>query len=281
MKSYYIKQVCGLFTALLVFIVSGCSSDEALKQYNVEEEFSEGMRKYQQGDYLEAIDNFKIVTLQFQGSRYADAAQFYMGECRFMREEYVLAAYEYEQLLKLMPHSPYCSKALFQQATSYYKLSPSSYLDQEYTRKAIDTYQAFLEYYPTDSLATIAEERIKELNTKLAKKEYENGIIYMKMKYYRSAAYYFDIILNKYHDTPYAEPALLKKAEALYHRKKYDEAEEALKKFLERYPMSTAIGEARKLAENIKAGIAAALEEAKKPKKIQQIEKEQGMQEGS
>lgn len=267
--------------ALIIGIFAGCSSDEALKEYNVEEEFNQGMKKFQEGDYLEAIDNFKIVTLQFQGSRYADVAQFYMGECRFRREEYVLAAYEYEQLLKLMPHSPYCSKALFQQATSYYKLSPSSYLDQEYTRKAIDTYQAFLEYYPTDSLATVAEERIKELNTKLAKKEYENGIIYMKMRYYRSAAYYFDIVLNKYHDTQYAEPALLKKAEALYYRKKYDEAEQTVKKFIEKYPTSSSIADAYKLMENIKVAEATAREEAKKPKKAHKIENEQGMKEGS
>ncbi len=264
----------------LAVILWGCSSEEATKYYDVEEEFQKGMQKFQDKDYLEAIDHFKIITLQFQASRYADAAQYYMGECRFLRGEYVLAAYEYGQLLKLMPNSNYASKALFQQATSYYKLSPSSHLDQEYTHKAIDTYQSFLEYYPTDSLASIAEERIRELNTKLAKKEYDNGIIYMKMEYYRAATYYFDVVLNKFHDTQYAEPALLKKVEALYYRKKYDEAEESLKKFFEKYPSSTLLSDAVKLKANIEAGKNAEAIEAKKPKRKEQLENEQQVSEG-
>lgn len=267
-------------TILFLFILGGamcwvgCSSEEVVKQYDAAEEFQTGMKKFENGDYLEAIDNFKIVTLQFQGSRYADAAQFYMGECRFMHEEYVLAAYEYNQLLKLMPTSPYASRAQFQEATSYYKLSPPSYLDQTYTYKAIDAYQAFLEYYPTDSLASVAEERIRELNLKLAKKEYDNAIIYMKMDYFRSAAYYCDVVLTKYHDTPYAEPALFKKAEALYYRKKYTEAEEAITKFIEKYPSSSLRTDALRLREEIQKGIAAAAEEAKKPKRVEQLEQE-------
>ena len=265
------KHLFLLWIIVAGVILNGCGSKEAVKQYDPAKEFQEGMKKFQKKDYIEAIDNFKVITLQFQGSQYADAAQYYMGECRFLRKEYILAAYEYEQLLKLMPNSPYCSKAQFQLATSYYKLSPPSHHDQNYTNKAIDAYQAFLEYFPTDSLVSVAEERIREMNTKLAKKDYDSGIIYMKMGYYRSAAYYFDIVLNKYHDTYYAEPALLKKAEALYNRKMYSEADETVRMFIEKYTSSSMLKDALSLQSKIKAGIAAALEESKKPKKTEHV----------
>jgi outer membrane protein assembly factor BamD len=217
---------------------------------------------------LEAIDAFKVITLQYQGSRFADAAQFYMGECRFLREEYVLAAYEYDLLIKNMPMSKYVLTARFKKGTCYNELSPRSYLDQEYTKKAIDAYQAFLEYHPNDSLAVQADARIRELTHKLAKKDFENGVIYMKMEYYKAAIYYFDLILDKYYETEYAEPAMFKKIQSLYFRRKYSDATKELDNFVKKYPASSFLADVPKLREDIKAGILVAAAEAKKLKKV-------------
>ena len=210
------------------------------------------MAKFREEDYLEAIEDFKVVTLQYQGSRVADDAQFYMAECRFKREEYVLASYEYDVLIRTMPTSEFISRSRYRKALCYYNLSPKSYLDQDYSKKAIDEFQSFLEYHPTDSLASEAEGHIAELNAKLAKKDYDNGITYMKMDYYRAAAYYFDLVIEKYHDTPFAEPAHLKKAEALFQRKKYQDANLELDRFFSRYPESALKSDAEKLRADIK-----------------------------
>jgi outer membrane protein assembly factor BamD len=246
--------ICSIFFALLA--LSGCGSKDTEKQLSAEERFTLGMKYFNKEDYLEAIEEFKVVALQFQTTKYADAAQFYLAECRFRREEYVLAAFEYDVLLRTMPSSSYASRARFQRATCFFDLSPKSYLDQIYTRKAIDEYQAFLEYFPTDSLVPVAEERISELNTKLAKKVYENGLTYMYMEYYKAATFYFDLVLEKYHDTPYAEPAQLKKAQALVDRKKYAEAKEEIEHFLSKYPASAMKADAEKLRAEIDKRIA-------------------------
>jgi outer membrane protein assembly factor BamD len=237
---------------LCVSFMIGCGTDEVTDQLSAEERFRLGMAKFKEGDYLDAIEDFKVITLQFQGSAFADDAQFYMAECRYMREEYILAAYEYEVLLRTMPTSQYVGRARYRRAMCYYNLSPNSYLDQEHTRKAIDEFQAFIEYHPTDTLVSDAEAKITELRTKLAKKEFENGVIYMKMEYYKAAAVYFDLILEKYHDTPYAEPALLKKVEALMSRKRFQEAAEEIEKFFKKYPQSSLLPEAERLREEVR-----------------------------
>ena len=240
-----------LQTAMIGLIASigfiGCSSEETIVQLSPEERFKLGMAKFREEDYLEAIEDFKIVTLQFQGTQYGDDAQFYMAECRYIRGEFVLAAYEYDMLLRTMPTSDFVSRARFRKATCYYDLSPESYRDQDYTRKAIDEYQGFLEYHPTDSLAPVAETRIHELNTKLARKDFENGAIYLKMQYNKAAIYYFDLVLEKYHDTPYAENAHLKKSEALTNRRKFTEARVELGKFFLKFPSTTLRQEAEAL----------------------------------
>lgn len=241
---------------MIALLAAGCGSDEAIKQLTAEEQFELGMKAFKDEDYLAAIDEFKVVSMQYQGSVVADSAQYYLAECRYLREEYILAAFEYDVLLRTMPSSIFVSRARFNRATCYYELSPKSTLDQEYSRKAVDEYQAFIEYHPTDTLVHVAEERIAELNTKLAKKDYESGMIYMYMEYYKAATFYFDLVLDKYHDTQYAEPALIKKAEALLNRKKFVEAKDAIDKFIAKYPASSMKEDAEKLRASIESKIA-------------------------
>lgn len=242
-----------------------CDSEETTQQISAERRFAAGMQKFQDEEYLDGIEDFKIVTLQFQGSAFADDAQFYMAESRFLREEFVLAAYEYDVLMRTMPTSEFVARSRYQKAMCYYNLSPESYRDQEYTRKAIDEFQAFLEYNPTDTLASDAEARIAELNVKLAKKEYENGIVYMKMEYFKSATVSFDFVLEKFHDTPYAEPALLRKAEVLLRRRRYQEARQEIDRFFDRYPASSFKSEAESLQREISARLSGSPQGDQKP----------------
>jgi outer membrane protein assembly factor BamD len=192
---------------------------------SVEKRFELGMKKFNDGDYAEAYDDFRVVTLQYQGSAFADEAQYQMGECRYKQGQYILAAYEYEVLIRTMPTSKFASKARYQRAMCYYQLSPPSHLDQQYTKQAIDEFQSFIEYNPTDTLVSGAEAKIAEMNNKLAKKEFESGMIYMRMEYYRAAAVYFETVLEKYYDTPYAEQAQLKK----YPKSSYEKEAEDLR----------------------------------------------------
>jgi outer membrane protein assembly factor BamD len=213
------------------------------------------MRLFNNGDYLDAIEEFRIITLQFQGSGVADGAQYYLAECRYMREEFILAAYEYDQLVRTMPSSPYVSKARYRKAMCYYRLSPPSFLDQMYTRKAIDEFQSYIEYTPTDSLVHDAEGKIMEMNSKLAEKDYNDGVIYTRMGYYRAAVVYFEDVIERFHDTPYAELAQLKKAAALSERNKQTDAMSELEIFYKKYPNSQHKGEADELLVKIKQRI--------------------------
>lgn len=246
------RHTFGIFLIVLTSIVlGGCSASEELQQLTAEERFKTAQERFKDGDYLEAIEEFKIVTLQFQGSGLADDAQFYVAECYFMREQYLLAAYEYEALIRTMTTSEFVSQSRYRKALCYYLSSPASYLDQENTRKAIDEFQTFIEYHPTDSLVPGAEAKIGELHAKLARKEFENGMIYMKMEYYRAAINSFEHVLEKYYDSPYAEQSQLKKAEALFYRNRPDEAQVELEKFFLKYPQSSMKAEAEQLQRSL------------------------------
>ena len=248
-----------------VLVLASCTAVKEVEQLSAEKRFAAAKALFDDRDYLQAYEEFRIVTLQYPGNTLANDAQFYMGECRYKREEYILAAYEYEVLVRTMSSSPLVPAARYARAMCYYKMSPSYMLDQNYTKQAIEEFQSFIEYHPTDSLVTVAEKKITELNTKLAKKEYENGVTYTHMEYYKSAAASFDHVLEKYHDSPFAEQAQLRKAEVQLMRNRVRDAKTEIDKFFLKYPNSSWKSDAERLRKEIATKLENTLPDAKTP----------------
>jgi len=236
-------------------LLSSCGSSNITQSLTADQRFDLGRTKYYDGDYLEAISDFEIVKLQFAGSSIADSSQYLLSGCRFKRDEFLLAAEEYQALRRNFPTSPLAQNAQFNIAMCYYDLSPRSALDQRYTIRAIDEFQSFIEYYPKNDLVHDAEIKIQELDTRLAKKEYESGQLYLKLEYYKAATFYFNSVVEKYHDSPYAEPALLGKIKSLVLRKKYEDAILDVEKFLEKYPQSQYKAEVEGLKQEIEGRV--------------------------
>jgi outer membrane protein assembly factor BamD len=242
-----------VFAGLITSFLSGCGSSESTAVISAEERFHHAMELFADEDYLAAINEFTIITLQHQGSAYADSAQFYLGECRFQRREFLVAATEYGYMHRSYPASPLSAEAQYKLALSYYELSPNSVLDQQYTRRAIDEFQTFVEYYPSNAHVASADSMIMELNTRLAKKAYETAELYEAMEYYKASTLSFDEVIEKYHDTQYAPIAYLGKARTLLARRKYQEAATTLQRFSERFPNSVLKSKADALKEKIDA----------------------------
>jgi outer membrane protein assembly factor BamD len=223
---------------VFAFVFWSCGGSQPQKMQNAEDRFNAGKKLYDSKNYFEAIAEFEVIRLQFPGSSIADQAQYYLGQSHFQQDEYLLAAEEYQQLKRNMPASPLVPAAQYNIGLCYYNLSPKSQLDQAYARRAIDEFQTFIEYYPKNDLVKDAEEKISELNGRLAKKLYDSAELYMKMGYYKAATLYYTSVVEKYHDTPYAEVSLLGKVRAMIARKKYQDAKPDLDKFFEKYPAS-------------------------------------------
>ena len=227
--------------ALSLFIIS-CSATEETASLSVEERFAKAKAAFDDENYLEAIEDFKAITVQSQGSEFGDDAQFYLAECRFNREEFILAAAEYDNLVRLMPASSFVNTARYKRAESYYQLSPKSQLDQKYTRYALDNFQTFVEFSTTDSLVTDATAKIQELTLKLSQKMFEGGKLYYRLEYYRAAISYFDKLIQDYHDSPFVDDGMLWKAKSMNERKDFDGAVQILNELTAKFP-STELSE--------------------------------------
>lgn len=244
MRNVLTVTALGLFS-LGVFLLPGCSSSKyTTENIDADDRFARGKQKFDKGDYLKAIEEFQLVALQFQGSGVADDAQFYLAESYYYRDEYILAASEYETLIRRMRSSEWVPQAQYKRAMCYYELSPRPPLEQSYTRKAVDSFQEFIEYNPTDSLVIEAEAKIRELNDKMALKKYDTGRLYMRLEYYKSAQIVFEALLEQYHDSDWADDAHVGLVEALIARRRYREAKDQIERFFVRFlnsPLKTKV----------------------------------------
>ncbi len=239
---------------LLMFIgVWRCSSSIDTTDFGPEEQLYHAISLYEDEDYEDALAEFQSLLLQYPGSIIVDDAQYYLGMTRYQRSEYIVAAYEFSKLIRNMPASEFVSKAQYMLAESYYQLSPNFNLDQVYTKKAIVELQAFIDFFPLNEKVSEAENKINELNEKLARKEYNIAVIYGKLEYYSATIKYLNNVIETYHDTPYAAMASYRKILLLMEREREDEAFAEMKKFLQLYPDDENYGEVEEMKNSLDA----------------------------
>lgn len=229
-----IRNISLLFIIFVVVLIS--CSDKKIDTRDPAELFSIALESFEDEDWIDAKAEFELIKLQFTASEYADDAQFYLGEVEFYQKQYIVAAYNYNALLRNYPGSEFTKISSYKAAECYYELSPPYDRDQQYTKKAIQAFQDFQYLYPSDSLSNIAEKRIEELRNKLAHREYFTGTLYMNMESPLAAEIYFDTVLRSYEDTEYYEPAYFGKIEALMKMKKYEEARGTINLYQKLFP---------------------------------------------
>lgn len=241
----------------IILFIWGCSSSLDTTNMTPEERLNYAIRLYNNEDYEDAINELQALILQYPGNAIIDDAQFYLAMTRYKRGEYILGAFEFSKLIRSMSASEFVPQSQFMLAECYYELSPNVNLDQTYTRKAIEEYQAFIDFFPLNEKVFEAEQKIKELNDKLAEKEYNAARIYEKMQYFNASIKYYDNVMELYHDTKYAPLALYYKIFVLDKRKLTDKALEEAARFLDKYPDHPNFREVQSFKNNLEKRLSA------------------------
>ena len=234
-----IQVIKYLFVILLIAIIGmGCSGRSPEPTWKAEEYFDYARELYDDEDYYDATNEFTIIILRYAGSSVADSAQYYLGLSHYNLEEYIISAAEFSKLIANMPQSPLVPDAQYMLGMSYYEMSPRAALDQEYTQKALRAFQIFLEDFPNHSRREDVDIKLLELREKLAQKEFLNADLYRKMYRLRSSLIYYDIVLERYYDTTWADDALIGKALVYLELEEWENARESLLIFKDKFPES-------------------------------------------
>lgn len=259
-----------LFLALFVF--ASCKNSDLIQRGDsLEVAFDKAMAFYEKEDYTEAAEAFETVVQIARGTEYGQDAQFYLAESYYNDGRYLLAASEYERFISLFPRVDRRQEAQFKEAYCYYKLSPRYKLDQEYTRTAIEKFQLYNSRFPNSEKADQAGQYISEMRTKLAKKLYYSADLYLRTDRYEAAAIYYDLTIDRYPETNWAQRALVDKIKTynIYadrsvpskQRERYQKAVEAYEKFIQLFPNGEYRQEAEELVDEARTALAELPEE--------------------
>lgn len=215
---------------ITVLIMAGCSNKETTMEENLELNFNKGVENFEKERYYKAVDYFTYVVYNSPGSDIADDAQLYLADTHFNLKEYLTAIDEYERLINRWPASELVEQARFNIAESYDKLSPKYQLDQSYTYQAIKSYQSFIQNYPSSTLREKSETRIRDMRSKLARKSYDTGKLYMVLREWNAAIISFNEIMDEYYDTNLIDESHLAMAECYKNLNDMDLANDHIRK---------------------------------------------------
>jgi outer membrane protein assembly factor BamD len=243
---------------ILLFITTfiwNCSSSVDTSTLTAEQHLEYAKNLMIEEDYDEAVREFQSILLQYAGSPVNDDAQYFLALTYYKREQYLLSAYEFSKLIRDIPASEFVQDAQFMLADSYYQLSPNYQLEQSYSKKAVEEFQAFIEFFPLHPKVEEAERKISELYSKFAEKDYNNARIYEKMEYFTAAIKYYTMVKDTYHDSKYAPLAHYNLIQLLVQREKFDEALTNIADYLRKYPDDNRAAELKVLSKELEENL--------------------------
>jgi outer membrane protein assembly factor BamD len=234
-----LRRLLGLFATGL--LVASCGPHTSpLQNMTADQLFARGTDALHRRKWNDAVQAFEQFTLQFPTSPRAQEARFRLGEAYMGKKEYITAATELAKLATDYPAGNYADDARLRICESYYRLSPKSQLDQQYTKAAVDHCQALEAYYPNSEFVAESRRMAKEMLDKLAEKDYRAGEYYFKRSAYDSAILYFESTLTDYPTTASAPRSLLRLYQAYTNLGYKEEADAARARLLKDYPESDA-----------------------------------------
>lgn len=194
------KKLGFIFACTL--LIASCASDKLKHSDNPETVYNEGVRLLEkEKDYLIATEFFNEVRRRFPQSRFATLSELKQADLEYDQDNFTEAAALYGVFVKLYPTHPQADYALFREADSYFKDSPSKIArDQSSVAQALLRARHLQTRYPQSQYLAQAEDIAQKSRLKLAQKEAYIAAFYEKRRSWPAALERWQVIVNQYSD---------------------------------------------------------------------------------
>ena len=243
-----------LVSTLLSLCLLCCSGSGSKVTVDPEARAAYADRLAAEGKCRKAVLEYEELLSQFPPPDIAERARFNRSKCRVELEDYDLAVSEFEDFIDSYPKSDLVDNAMYMIAVCYLAQSPRAERDQQNTLKALNELDFLLREYPDSDIREDAAASRMEARSKLAKKEYLNGKLYLRLEYFRASRVSFDIVIDEYGDTEWAAWALLGKGQTYDREGNRNKAIEVYEKVLADYPGTEPYGRAAMRLDQISGG---------------------------
>lgn len=198
----------GLFALLFLLLTSCDNVNKLVKSNDSEAKYQAAVRYYDNGQYIQAIQLFENLFVQYHGKEHAEDIAWRYSMALFKTKDYYTAGYQFRNFFKRYPYSANAEEALFLSAMCKYYESPEYNLDQQQTKEAITAFESYVDRYPQSTHVPEINNYLDELRNKLMRKDYEIAYNYYETEQYHAAYVSLGRFLGNYPDSPYKEKAM-------------------------------------------------------------------------
>ncbi|MHC4138304.1 MAG: outer membrane protein assembly factor BamD [Planctomycetota bacterium] len=134
-------------------------------------------------------------------------SQVKIAECYYQLRQFDLAEDSFLSVMENYPNSEWVPYAQFR--IPYCKLSNIRVQERNYDllTKSRNGFEIYLANNPQGALVDETNKIIKEIDTKIAEREYETGVFYLRQKRPDAGLIYFESVVENYPDTEWAAMA--------------------------------------------------------------------------
>ena len=233
--------------ALLIsgLVVGACGGSLPFPGVTPEEVFNIGLQALQEEEWGDAVKAFDHVLIMAGFARSAEA-RYHLAEAHFGNEHYIEARSDFQRVMERWPADTMAVRAALGECRSLAGLSPITQRDQGFTRQARLSCRQVAADFAGTIVGLRASEIADEMRDKLAERDYDTGLHYLKRGLVDSALLYLEEVFEEYPESPWAPWALYRMIEGFEKINYVRDIETTRGLLLEIYPDS----EASKLLEN-------------------------------
>ena len=242
----------------------GCQSEyqKLLKSSDYEAQYNAALKYYEQGVYFKTYAILEQILPAYRLTDKAEKINYLIAKCYYEEMDYLMSAYYFERFIMTFPTSEFVEDAYYFSALCYYYNSPKSSLDQEYTKKAIASFQMYINKFPLGTYLKECNSYISELRGKLEQKAFENSKMYFELSDYKAAVVTLKNCIKEYPDSKYREEILFLTFNSAFllaensietkKQERYDMAVNDYNTYIDEYPNGKWAKDAEKLFLQIK-----------------------------
>ncbi len=218
---------------LILCICLSCGSKRQLAPLAPEDEFERAMHYYENRKIEDAIQAFERILFYHPSSEFVDDAQYWLGMTYFENKEYDQAITEFEYLIRNFPTSAFLEQTYLNKAKAHLHKAPHYSKDPTEINRAIRLFDQFLTQFPNSQHTNEVRNLILEARSRLARKELENGKLYVRTGEEDAALLYFNYVLTTYPEADVSAEAAYRAATIYEKREQYEQALTLLRVLLE------------------------------------------------
>lgn len=222
-----------ILTALsIILALTSCSQySKLLKTGTLQQKYDQANIYFEQGKYNKTITLYTNILPFLMGSSREDTILFRIGKAHYNSQNYEMSYQYFDEYRNKFARMPLSQEAELLYARSFANLSLSPEKDQQETKKAITSYNEYLNRYPKDTNRVEIEQEIEDLTKKLYYKTFLNAALYYKIGQYNAAITALRAALKENPETPHRQEMMF-----LITRSWYDYARGSIpSKQLDRY----------------------------------------------